>query len=515
MILLIDNYDSFTYNLVQALRSLGREVKVVKNDEIDVAGIAALKPEAIVLSPGPGNPDSAGVTLAAVKAFAGQVPILGICLGHQSIAQAFGAKIVPAKRLMHGKTSRLRHDGKGLFAGIPQGMEAMRYHSLAVDRVTLPDCFEVTAESEDGEIMGLRHKTLPIESLQYHPESIGTPEGVRQLKNFLGIRTRTESTEAAGACRAMASLMRGEMSEREIAALLTDYNARGVTPDVLTGSVRAMREAGVKVDLGGLDAVDIVGTGGDGRHTFNISTAAAFVAAGAGVAVAKHGNVAATSKCGAADVLRALGYDLSLPPEAVARAVRKIGIGFLFARSLHPAMRFAAPVRKALGCKTIFNLLGPLTNPAGVRRHAIGVYDPKLAPLFAQTLRDLGSTRALVFCGEGGLDEISPDGLTFVTELKDGAISSKLLSAAELLGETFPADDLAGGTPEENAALMRDVLTGRVRGAKRAATLLNAAAAISAGGKADTLADAIAQARASLDTGAALAKLEALAAFRA
>ena len=178
-------------------------------------------------------------------------------------------------------------------------------------------------------------------------------------------------------------------------------------------------------------------------------------------------------------------------------------------------MHFAAPVRKALGCKTVFNLLGPLTNPAGVRRHAIGVYDPKLAPLFAQTLRDLGSTRALVFCGEGGLDEISPDGLTFVTELKDGAISSKLLSAAELLGETFPADDLAGGTPEENAELMRGVLSGRIRGAKRAATLLNAAAAICAGGKADTLADAVAQARASLDTGAALAKLEALVAFRA
>lgn len=513
MILMIDNYDSFTYNLVQALRSLGREVKVVKNDEIDVAGIAALKPEAIVLSPGPGNPDSAGVTLAAVKAFAGKVPLLGICLGHQSIAQAFGAKIVPAKHLMHGKTSRLRHDGKGLFAGIPQGMEAMRYHSLAVDRATLPDCFEITAEAEDGEIMGLRHKTLPIESLQYHPESIGTPEGVRQLKNFLGLRTAPESTEAAGAHRAMASLMRGEMSEREIAALLNDYNARGISPDVLTGSVRAMREAGVKVDLGGLDAVDIVGTGGDGHHTFNISTAAAFIAAGAGMTVAKHGNVAATSKCGAADVLKALGYDLAQSPEAVARAVREIGVGFLFAKALHPAMRYAAPVRKALGCKTIFNLLGPLTNPAGVRRHAIGVYDPKLAPLFARTLRDLGSERALIFCGEDGLDEISPAGLTFVTELKDGAITSKLLSAAELVGEAFPLDDLAGGTPEENAALMRGVLTGRVAGAKRAAALLNAAAAIYVGGKADTLADAVALARQSVDSGAAAAKLESLVAF--
>ena len=513
MILIIDNYDSFTYNLVQAIASLGRTVKVVKNDEIDVAGIAALKPESIVFSPGPGNPDSAGITLAAVKAFAGKMPLLGVCLGHQSIAQAFGARIVPAKRLMHGKTSRLRHDGRGLFAGIPQGMEAMRYHSLAVDRATLPDCLEITAESEDGEIMGLRHKTLPIESLQYHPESIGTPEGLQQLRNFLGMRTASESTEAVCAYRAMASLMRGEMSEREIAALLNDYNARGVSPDMLTGAVRAMREAGVKVDLDGLDAVDIVGTGGDGRQTFNVSTAAAFVAAGAGVFVAKHGNVAATSKCGAADVLRALGYDLALSPKAVARAVREIGIGFLFARQLHPAMRYAAPVRKALGCKTIFNLLGPLTNPAGVKRHALGVYDPKLAPLFAQALRDLGSSRALIFAGADGLDEISPAGLTFVTELKDGVISSRLVNAKDLLGETFPSDDLAGGNPEENAELMRGVLTGRICGAKRAATILNAAAAIYVGGQAESLAEAVSSARDSLDSGAAYAKLEALVSF--
>ena len=151
MILMIDNYDSFTYNLVQMMRALGAEVEVARNDEIDVAGIAALKPEAIVFSPGPGNPDSAGVTLAAVKAFAGTMPLLGICLGHQSIAQAFGGRIVPAKRLMHGKTSRIRHDGKGLFEGLDQGFAAMRYHSLAVERATLPDCFEGSAESEDGE----------------------------------------------------------------------------------------------------------------------------------------------------------------------------------------------------------------------------------------------------------------------------------------------------------------------------------------------------------------------------
>ena len=527
MILVIDNYDSFTYNLVQALRSLGREVRVVKNDEIDVDGIAALKPEAIVLSPGPGNPDSAGVTLAAVRAFAGKVPLLGICLGHQSIAQAFGAKIVPAKCLMHGKTSRIRHDGKGLFAGLPQDMEVMRYHSLAVDRETLPDCFEISAETADGEIMGLRHKALPIESLQYHPESIGTPEGIEQLRNFVrrsGALTATEKrccrhsgrdgdVASTNAHRVMASLMRGEMSEREIAALLNEYNARGITPEILSGSVCAMREAGVKVDLGDLDAVDIVGTGGDGHHTFNISTAAAFVAAGAGVTVAKHGNVAATSRCGAADVLKALGYDLTLTPETVARCVREVGIGFLFARELHPAMRYAAPVRKALGCKTIFNLLGPLTNPAGVRRHALGVYDPKLAPLFAQTLRDLGSERALVFSGEDGLDEISPSGFTFVTELRDGQISSRLLSGAELCGGTFTTDDLAGGTPEENALQMRGVLSGRIGGAKRAASVINAAAAIYVAEKAESLAEAVKLAQASVDSGAALEKLERMVKF--
>ena len=185
MILMIDNYDSFTYNLVQAFRELGAEMQVVRNDEIDVDGIRALAPSAIVLSPGPGNPDSAGVTLAAVKEFAGKVPMFGVCLGHQSIAQAFGGRIVHAKRLMHGKASRIRHDGKGVFAGMPQDFEAMRYHSLAVERETLPDCFEISAESEDGEIMGLRHRTLPLESVQYHPESIGTPDGMCQMRNFI------------------------------------------------------------------------------------------------------------------------------------------------------------------------------------------------------------------------------------------------------------------------------------------------------------------------------------------
>ena len=192
MILMIDNYDSFTWNLVQAFRTLGADMEVVRNDEIDVAGIAARAPSALVLSPGPGNPDSAGVTLEAIRAFAGKVPLFGVCLGHQSVAQAFGARIVHAKRLMHGKTSAISHDGKGVFAGLPQGFAAMRYLSLAVERASLPDCLVVSAESDDGEIMGLRHRTLPIETVQYHPESVGTPEGMRQMKNFLDIAAGKE-----------------------------------------------------------------------------------------------------------------------------------------------------------------------------------------------------------------------------------------------------------------------------------------------------------------------------------
>jgi anthranilate synthase component 2 len=190
MLLVIDNYDSFTYNLVQYFGELGQDVHVVRNDALDVAGIRALEPDRIVISPGPCTPNEAGVSLAVLDGLAGEVPILGVCLGHQSLGQAFGGKVVRAKNIMHGKTSRIRHEGKGMFAGIPDGFEATRYHSLVVERDTLPDCLEVTAwtENPDGsfeEIMGLRHRTLPVEGVQFHPESILTQHGHDLLRNFL------------------------------------------------------------------------------------------------------------------------------------------------------------------------------------------------------------------------------------------------------------------------------------------------------------------------------------------
>ena len=185
MLLMIDNYDSFTYNLVQYFGELGEEVKVIRNDEIDLAGVAALKPDHIVVSPGPCTPNEAGVSVPLIKEFSGKVPILGVCLGHQSIGQAFGGKIVRAKELMHGKTSMIHHTDAGVFHGLPNPFRATRYHSLVIERASLPDCLEITAWTDDGEIMGVRHKTLAVEGVQFHPESILTEHGHAMLANFL------------------------------------------------------------------------------------------------------------------------------------------------------------------------------------------------------------------------------------------------------------------------------------------------------------------------------------------
>jgi anthranilate synthase component 2 len=185
MVLMIDNYDSFTYNLVQYLGELGAAVRVVRNDELSVDAVEALRPERVVVSPGPGTPNDAGISLGVIERLAGRVPILGVCLGHQSIGQAFGGRVVRAGRVMHGKVSQLRHDGAGVFAGLPAAFIATRYHSLVVERESLPACLTITAEADDGEIMGLRHRSLAIEGVQFHPEALLTEHGHALLKNFL------------------------------------------------------------------------------------------------------------------------------------------------------------------------------------------------------------------------------------------------------------------------------------------------------------------------------------------
>ncbi len=185
MIVIIDNYDSFTYNIVQTIGGLGARVEVFRNDKVDVDSIAALKPERLLISPGPCTPARAGISIAAIRYFSGRIPILGVCLGHQSVGEAFGGRTVRAERLMHGKTSPITHDGRGVFTGLENPFDAMRYHSLIVEEASLPDCLEVSARSDTGELMGLRHRQLPVEGVQFHPESIMTPDGVDLLRNFL------------------------------------------------------------------------------------------------------------------------------------------------------------------------------------------------------------------------------------------------------------------------------------------------------------------------------------------
>jgi len=258
--------------------------------------------------------------------------------------------------------------------------------------------------------------------------------------------------------------------------------------------------------------VDTCGTGGDAIKTFNVSTGAALVAAGAGVAVAKHGNRSVTSKCGSADVLEALGIRFDLGPEEVAKCIDEIGLGFMFAPSYHPAMKHAAPVRRELAMRTMFNALGPLTNPAGAEAQVLGVYAPELTETHAQVLRNLGSTRAFVVHGVGGLDEISTLGETQVTEVRDGEVSTYQLTPEDLGLPRARPEDIAGSTPEENAALLIGVLEGET-GPARDIMALNAAAAIAAGGKAETLQEALSVANESIASGAALGKLRQLQAF--
>ncbi|HSG46789.1 MAG TPA: anthranilate phosphoribosyltransferase [Longimicrobiales bacterium] len=304
--------------------------------------------------------------------------------------------------------------------------------------------------------------------------------------------------------------MTGAASEIQMAGLLVGLRAKGVRPAEVAGGVRALREAMVAVPASDPSTlVDTAGTGGGGITTFNISTAAALVAAGAGVRLAKHGNRSFTSRSGSADVLEALGVRINLTPERMGEILEAEGIVFMFAPLLHPAMRYVGPVRRGLGITTVMNILGPLTNPAGARRQVMGVADPRLLPLVVQALQELGQERALVVHGARGMDEVSPAGSTRVAELSSDGIREYDVSPQQLGLPEVDLAELAGGSPAENAAVIRSVLDGAA-GAPRAATLLNAGAAIYVAGLAPTLPEAVALAAASVDEGRARDALERL-----
>lgn len=311
----------------------------------------------------------------------------------------------------------------------------------------------------------------------------------------------------------MNEIMDGVATNAQMAAFLTALRIKGETVDEITGCARVMRNRAIAVRPIRADLVDTAGTGGDGAGTFNISTTAAFVIAGAGLGVAKHGNRAVSGPSGSADVLEALGVSLDLTPAQVAQCIDEVGIGFLFAKKLHPAMKNVAPVRKELGIRTIFNILGPLTNPARTPTQIVGVYEARLTATMARVLSALGVRAAFVFHSADGLDELTTTGVNRIAHFDDGAVYEQELDAVHLGLPRASRDDLRGGEAKENARITRDILSGAERGPKRDVAALNAAAALVAGGKARDLRDGLECANDSMDSGRAMRALDGLVAL--
>ena len=559
-VFVIDNYDSFTYNLVQLIGSLGAQTLVARNDAVTLDDIAAARPTHLVISPGPGTPAQAGISIAAVRRFAGEIPVLGVCLGHQCIAEAFGGQVKRAASPVHGKTDTIHHDGQGCFDGLPEPFTATRYHSLVVDD-SLPSELELSAWNDAGVVMAIRHRRFAVVGVQFHPESVLSQAGDALLRNFLAIeggqqpaqvstnvtppvRRMVRRTSAAQsrptterratmpndtlsaaltkltsgqdlseeeAHAVLLEVMSGRVSETQTAALLSALRVKGETTAEIVGIARAMTELMEKVEVDADVILDTCGTGGDGAHTFNISTAAALIAAGAGVTVAKHGNRSATSRCGSADVLEALGVAIDIAPAQVSQCIAEVGIGFMFAPRHHLAMKHVAPVRRELGMATIFNVIGPLTNPAGARHQLIGVADARYVERLAQAIRTMGTARNLLVHSDDGLDEITTTGPTQIVEVFAGqGFDRRYTVTPEQFGlRRAHLDELRGGDAAENAASLRAVLDG-VEGPRLDIALLNAGAALYIAAAAASIAEGVERARAAVRSGAARAKLDAL-----
>ena len=501
MIVLIDNYDSFTHNLFQYLSELtSEEIRVVRNDRITLPALRDLHPSRIVISPGPGRPEDAGISVQAITEFAGTTPILGVCLGHQAIGYAFGARIVQAARIVHGKAEPIATDGRGLFRSIPSPSVFTRYHSLAIDKATVPEGFEVTATSDDGEIMGIRHKEYVVEGVQFHPESIASAAGKQLLRNFLNYRREPFVARAVlgsliggatlsreEAANFMEELTEGNLTSAQIAGFLVAIASRGPRPEEIAGcaSVLQRKRTPITIDR---PVLDTCGTGGDGLGTFNISSLSALAAAACGATVAKHGNRAVSSRSGSADFYRELGIAIDLPPASTQRLIHEHGFGFLFAPIYHGAMRHAAVPRGELGVKTIMNLLGPLVNPAGAAYQLIGVYAEEYVPIVAEAASMLGIRKVMVVHGLDGIDEISVSADSrAVTIDENGVATESIVNPAKLGIPPHALSDLAGGDAAQNVAIAREILAGRGSGAIRDAVAVNAGAALALYGVVDEI----------------------------
>lgn len=525
MIAFIDNKDSFTFNIVQSLeRVSGDCVKVFRSEEASVEEIDAEKPSHIIIGPGPGTPQEAGISIEAIKHFAGKIPILGICLGHQAIGAAFGANIVGAKYIRHGIVEEIKTDGRGIFRNIGPKGNFTRYHSLVVEEKSLPPDFEISARAKDGDIMGIRHKSMVIEGVQFHPESIASEKGDALFKAFLNYSRENIShvlilnqlidqkkpLSREQTANFISELTDGTMDEKIASSVLTAMASRGLpTADEMSGAAQVMLAKKTKFPLESQGLAEIVGTGGDGKGSFNISSMSALVASSCGQAMAKHGNRAVSSKSGAADFFEALGINIMAKPEKTAELIKKTGFGFLMAPVYHSAMRFAAPIRKALGIKTIFNVLGPLLNPANAEFEVLGVYSKELLKDYAHAAKSLGAKRVMVVNSVDGYDEISPCAITNVYQIDEKGNENQYMIDPANFGITdADENELYGGNGMDNAKLALEVLNGGGRKTIRYAVGLNAGAVLYLCGKTRTLKDGYRMALDALDSGKALAKLK-------
>jgi len=334
-----------------------------------------------------------------------------------------------------------------------------------------------------------------------------TSEALKKIANARENLSREESSAVFD------EIMGGGVEPVVLSAFLTALKMKGETIDEAVGAAMAMRKRAAFINAGAGKPIDTCGTGGDGLDTFNISTTSAFVVAGAGVCVAKHGNRAATSKCGSGDVLAALGFNLDAPAQLMEHCLQENGIAFLFAPKMHPAMKYAAPVRRALGFRTIFNILGPLVNPAGASGQLIGVFSESYTEFLAECLKRLGTRRAYVVHGYDGMDEISVCAPTKISELKNGSVKTYEFAPQAYLESYGDFAELRGGDPSENARITLEILSGKRRGAARDICVVNAAAGIIVGEKADDFGAAVKMARTSIDSGAAMEKLQTLIKF--
>ncbi len=523
-ILVLDNYDSFTYNLVHILRELGygEELDVYRNDQIDLAEVERY--DKILLSPGPGLPSEAGIMPELLKRYGSKKHILGVCLGHQAIAECFGASLYNLDEVLHGMQTpaQISQPNDPFFAGVPAQLEVARYHSWAVDKTTMNGSLQILAEDDAGVVMALRHKEYPVYGVQFHPESVITDHGIRMVQNWLELPVppppaspspQADNMKAilnhlfehntlshAEAKEVLTHIARGDKyNASQVTAFLTVYIMRGITVDELAGFRDAMLELCIPVDLSDYDPIDLCGTGGDGRDTFNVSTLATFVVAGAGVPVAKHGNYGVSSVSGSSNIIQHFGGAFTADYDHLRRKMDECQLCFLHAPLFHPAMKNVGPIRRELGVKTFFNMLGPMVNPAFVKKQLVGVFSLELARLYGYLYQQSDKQFSILHSLEG-YDEIS---LTGATKVLSNA-GERLIQPGDLGMKQWLPEDLQGGkTVQEAAENFLKVLQNQGTEAQQQVVIANAAMAIFTAQPPLTLPEALAKARESLESGRA------------